>query len=235
MFGISGKVPIKKIKIYVDAKGQKKGDALVTFHRSDQAATACLQFDGLDIGDGYRIKVSKAKFTANNLTARLASSYDDMEIISLLPEPALAEKNPILIIRQKRDDEAVAFTSSIDELLVECCMHGEILALLPIVDSESSGMIIAAIAVFSSVDEAKACLAAVDARVLNDGCKYSGQIHIPLCMQPKECLSADLPEIAAVPVSTDEALKDKSNEAPENQPPTGLEEDDVDAFLNSLL
>ena len=34
---------VKKIKVYKGPDGQKKGDALVTYHRADAAATACIQ------------------------------------------------------------------------------------------------------------------------------------------------------------------------------------------------
>jgi hypothetical protein len=232
LFGISGKVPIKKIKIYVNAKGQKKGDALVTFHRSDHAATACLHFDGLDIGDGYRIKVSKASFTANSSSsARSAGSYDDVEVISLLPEPAMADKHPIVIIRQRREEEVVSFSSSIDDLLVECCIYGELLALLPVSDPDFPDMILAAVAIYAAVEDANTCSAAVDARSLADGSRYTTSVHLPSKLPSHDdSASAQHPVPLSAPASD-------FKEGGENHVPSAVEDadDDVDAFLNSLL
>jgi hypothetical protein len=41
LFSPQGK--IKKIKIYADEKGQKKGDALITYSNPDSATTACFK------------------------------------------------------------------------------------------------------------------------------------------------------------------------------------------------
>ena len=40
-----------------------KGDALITFLKVDSVAVACCKCDGLDIGDGYILRVAKADFS----------------------------------------------------------------------------------------------------------------------------------------------------------------------------
>lgn len=88
LFSPQGKV--KKVKIYLDDRGQPKGDALVTFHRPEAAQMACFkvvmhcvfgrcvlvnnhpanvwQLNRLDIGEGFVIAVTKADFSNKTST-----------------------------------------------------------------------------------------------------------------------------------------------------------------------
>jgi hypothetical protein len=51
------------MKIYKGATGKGKGDALITFAKPDAVVAAIIQFNNLNIGDGYVLKVSKANFS----------------------------------------------------------------------------------------------------------------------------------------------------------------------------
>eukprot|EP01041_Mallomonas_annulata_P008436 gene8436-17395_t len=53
----------KKIKLYTNTDGSKKGDALVTFTKSECVTSACQQFNGRDIGEGCVLTVTPADFS----------------------------------------------------------------------------------------------------------------------------------------------------------------------------
>ena len=67
LFGAQAK--IKRVKIYVDGSGKQKGDALITYYKAEDAVTACLRFNGLDIGDGHVLCVAPADFGGPNRVA----------------------------------------------------------------------------------------------------------------------------------------------------------------------
>ena len=58
LFSKQGK--IKRVKLYVDVAGRKKGDALVSFHKSDVVDLCIALYNRRDIGDGYVIELSRA-------------------------------------------------------------------------------------------------------------------------------------------------------------------------------
>lgn len=64
LFGAQAK--IKRVKIYVDGSGKQKGDALITYYKAEDAVTACLRFNGLDIGEGHVLCVAPADFGGPN-------------------------------------------------------------------------------------------------------------------------------------------------------------------------
>lgn len=87
LFSQQGK--IKKSKLYTDRNGKLKGDALITFYKAELVTSACVQFNGLDIGDGYVISVVKADFGTgagaggngnNSSDGKLAASYYEAPI-----------------------------------------------------------------------------------------------------------------------------------------------------------
>lgn len=67
LFGAQAK--IKRVKIYVDGSGKQKGDALITYYKTEDAVTACLRFNGLDIGEGHVLCVAPADFRGPNRAA----------------------------------------------------------------------------------------------------------------------------------------------------------------------
>jgi hypothetical protein len=67
LFGAQAK--IKRVKIYVDGSGKQKGDALISYYKAEDAVTACLRFNGLDIGDGHVLCVAPADFGGPNRVA----------------------------------------------------------------------------------------------------------------------------------------------------------------------
>lgn len=64
LFGAQAK--IKRVKIYVDGSGKQKGDALITYYKAEDAVTACLRFNGVDIGEGHVLCVAPADFGGPN-------------------------------------------------------------------------------------------------------------------------------------------------------------------------
>lgn len=61
LFSPQGK--IKRIKLYLNQNGEKKGDGLVTFVNPESVISSCAKLNGLDIGDGAVISVTKADFS----------------------------------------------------------------------------------------------------------------------------------------------------------------------------
>lgn len=58
LFSKQGK--IKRIKLYLDAAGGKKGDALVTFYKAEVVDVCIALYNRRDIGDGCVIELSRA-------------------------------------------------------------------------------------------------------------------------------------------------------------------------------
>eukprot|EP01031_Cornospumella_fuschlensis_P025112 gene25114-30329_t len=141
LFSPHGKV--RKIKIYVDKDGVKKGDALVTYVKPEAAYLASLKVNNLDIGEGYIIKVAKATFQKDKEAkdSQENDEYDsgtgdnslynltEEQIWSHLPAEATKELKslPVVFLSPltpyppgitERDVEA--------DLLLLCCSYGNI-------------------------------------------------------------------------------------------------------------
>lgn len=91
LFGAQAK--IKRVKIYVDGSGKQKGDALITYYKAEDAVTACLRFNGLDIGEGHVLCVAPADFGGPNRAVSAPSLPNGSQLngsIALQPNGSVA-------------------------------------------------------------------------------------------------------------------------------------------------
>ena len=106
LFGAQAK--IKRVKIYVDGSGEQKGDALITYYKAEDAVTACLRFNGLDIGEGHVLCVAPADFGCPNRAvsapslptgSQLNGSITLQPVLrAVLPPEMSTGSSPVLVI-----------------------------------------------------------------------------------------------------------------------------------------
>jgi len=120
LFGAQAR--IKRVKIYVDGSGRQKGDALITYYKAEDAVTACLRFNGLDIGEGHVLCVAPADFGGPTRAApvpALPNESIDLQstLRAVLPREMSTGSSPVLVIMNVFDqaDDRVSRDASVVE------------------------------------------------------------------------------------------------------------------------
>eukprot|EP01038_Epipyxis_sp_PR26KG_P004175 gene4175-5942_t len=153
LFCTQGK--IKKIKIYTNPNGQKKGDALITYTTFESAASACIKYNKLDIGDGITLNVVRASFEGkgknDNEGYKSSTDNHNMDIVDTeidehentqyvanlqksLPKECEARKYPVVLVLNAYDpnyssseEEQLNYFQDLEaDMLIECCQFGTI-------------------------------------------------------------------------------------------------------------
>ncbi|EWM27790.1 nuclear mrna splicing factor-associated protein [Nannochloropsis gaditana] len=134
---------LRRIKVYRDAHGKPKGDALVTYARPGSTAAAIKKLNGYALAPNHCLRLSQADFSYKEEGANVhegigfddhmahpAQEEDEQEDYETLPPECEADKYPVVILRNVYDPTETAdedFAELETDMLQECVRHGCVL------------------------------------------------------------------------------------------------------------
>lgn len=253
LFSVNGK--IKRIKMYTFPDGKKKGEALVTFTKVEAVALACLQYNDVNIGGDFTLKVSRAEFKANReqqgqrdddaSEKRSKSSNDpdseEQSILQALPADSQAFMYPVVLIQNVFDAQKFYemgtdfFTELEADMLEACCACGHVRRLL----TPSHSQLLGCVAVtFDSIEGARECFSRLHNRKF-DNRQLSLRILNPPPPSSSHLASPQEHDVYSSTQSTLSNMHIPDNEIPTEDVVSTKEAEeaaqDTEDFLNSLL